>query len=205
MYRYTKNPIRVTVILISLLLISVYISCMEVANSISLLNNPDEGSLRTVMSLYGYNNLVLFVLVLVFFRWLYIVGKNSVGFGAEKRQYKPGQAVVYFFMPIYSLYKPYLAISETWRTSCDPANWHKVKQHPIIPIWWILFLVWSFYRNIDMAERMKMSIVEPVSLKSSVGVTIMYTILCILTIWLVLSINKHQRQLVSKSADTQQS
>jgi hypothetical protein len=67
--------------------------------------------------------------------------RNARTFGEHHLEFTPGWAAGVFFVPIWSLYKPYRAIKEIWQHS-DPEGRHpwEVGVPDLLPWWWGLYL-----------------------------------------------------------------
>lgn len=93
-------------------------------------------------ALLGLLQLVAILAVAVLFlRWIYLANTNVRVMGAGGLRYSPRGAIVWYFVPIASLWKPYQAMKEIWQASMDPANWRRVRTPKLLPIWWTLWLV----------------------------------------------------------------
>jgi hypothetical protein len=79
----------------------------------------------------------------LFLIWVYRANRNARALGAEGMRYTPGWSVGWFFIPFASLFKPYLAIRETWKAS-NPASeehWRRAPISPIFGAWWAVGVV----------------------------------------------------------------
>ena len=61
--------------------------------------------------------LVNIATIVVFLIWINRANKNSRALGAQNMQFTPGWCVGWWFIPIASLWKPYQAVREIWKTS----------------------------------------------------------------------------------------
>jgi len=93
--------------------------------------------------------LISIPIFIVFLVWFYRAVKNINSFGA-KYVNSPGMAVVWWFIPIMNLWKPYEVAQQIWMTSnpeimlTEGTEWRKVPRSNIITIWWVLGLVSIF-------------------------------------------------------------
>lgn len=82
-----------------------------------------------------------------FLFWIYRVYKNLTFLGNDNLRHSPGWAVGWFFIPIFSLWKPYQVMQEIWKGSSpniqikNPESWRYSKGSYLIPIWWIFHLL----------------------------------------------------------------
>lgn len=69
-----------------------------------------------------------------FLMWMYRACNNAWSYGRGFLSITPGWAVGWWFIPIASLYKPYVAMRETWTAS------HDGQGSPLILGWWLSYL-----------------------------------------------------------------
>lgn len=92
------------------------------------------------------DSLVFLIGAVVFLVWLYRVRVNLPALGIDDVRWSPGWAVVWWFVPIMSLFRPYQVVKETWQASsadARPGKWREVPVPPIFKWWWGMFLVGS--------------------------------------------------------------
>lgn len=81
--------------------------------------------------------------------WYYRATKNIHSFGAREVT-SPIMAVVWWFVPIFQLWKPYLVSQQIWKASkpeiklSSGTEWKDASGSNIIKIWWILTLASLF-------------------------------------------------------------
>lgn len=68
--------------------------------------------------------------------WIYRAACNVRGLGARGLETTPGWAVGWFAVPIMSLFRPFMAMSEIWRASHDPQRWKSRQAPPLLGFWW---------------------------------------------------------------------
>ena len=73
-------------------------------------------------------------------KWIYRTNRNahSVARGLTT---PPNWAIIWFFVPIAFLWKPFQAFRETWQASAGANDWRTVKTPPILGWWWGMLLV----------------------------------------------------------------
>lgn len=74
-------------------------------------------------------------------KWIYRANYNAHELGASNMTFSPAMSVGWFFVPIMVLWKPYQSMVQIWKASHEPVNWRSAKGHPIVGIWWALFVV----------------------------------------------------------------
>lgn len=73
-------------------------------------------------------------------RWIYRANENARQLGAQNMEYSPGWSIGYYFIPILTLWKPYQAMKEIWKTSHNPDDWATAKVGHIVGIWWFFWI-----------------------------------------------------------------
>ena len=84
--------------------------------------------------------LVNIATIVVFLIWINRANKNSRALGAQNMQFTPGWCVGWWFIPIASLWKPYQAVREIWKTSKKIDNW-QTQENSTIALWWTLWII----------------------------------------------------------------
>ena len=92
-----------------------------------------------------------FIITAVFFCiWIYRAHKNLLSLNSHNLKYTPGWAVGWFFIPIFSLFRPYQVTREIWKAS-DPrtditngTTWRNAPGSPLLGWWWALWIIASF-------------------------------------------------------------
>ncbi|MGB0954036.1 MAG: DUF4328 domain-containing protein [Planctomycetota bacterium] len=81
------------------------------------------------------------LLVAPFFaRWLVLAHRNLIAMGAKDLKFVPGWVVGFYFVPIFNIWAPFLAMLELCRASRAPQDWKKAKASLLAPLWWLLWL-----------------------------------------------------------------
>jgi len=114
----------------------------------------DSNDLRQVLVFWvqAFTYIVTAVLIL---KWIYRANTNVQELGATNMTYSPVMSVVWFFVPVMGLWKPYQAMLQIWKASFVPVNWKSAKGHPIVGIWWALWMgtVFISFTSLAMAHR----------------------------------------------------
>ncbi len=206
MVHYTKDPARLTKALISWIIASIIIAVATIYSNTmhigELAAAPTDAP--AVPNAAGALLMLLDFIVeltagIIFLRWVYITTINCRGFGARGMSYNPGQAVGTYFLPLYCLYKPYYALKEVWQCSQNPLHWKGMKGSPAIISWWVLWLLSSFYSNID--QNTPSAANDSSVLVSSMYTQIIHIIMCLLAIYLVASIRKMQEAWIHQNTE----
>lgn len=74
-------------------------------------------------------------------KWIYRANYNARQLGAKNMDFTPGWSIGYYFIPILTLWKPYLAMREIWQASQEPSDWGFANVSPILPFWWALWIL----------------------------------------------------------------
>jgi len=98
-----------------------------------------QGIVRAIESLLTY------VIAIFFLVWLYRAYSNLTPLQVQNQSYTPGWAVGWWFIPIASLWMPYLVVKELWEKS-DPLvheeteYWHRSYIPTLFRCWWALWV-----------------------------------------------------------------
>ncbi|NBW16022.1 MAG: DUF4328 domain-containing protein [Caulobacteraceae bacterium] len=84
--------------------------------------------------------LVMIITSVVVLKWIYRANRNAHAFGRGLDS-NPPWAVGWFFIPVAWLWKPFEAMSETWRVSHQPEGWRKTVLPGLLRTWWGFWLV----------------------------------------------------------------
>lgn len=99
--------------------------------------------------------LVYVITAILILKWVYRANCNARELGADNLSFTPAMSVVWFFVPIMGLWKPYQAMLQIWKASYEPVNWKSAKGHPVVATWWWLWLgtVFIGFVSFYMAHR----------------------------------------------------
>lgn len=93
----------------------------------------------------GILYLIVFVVSgFLILRWIHRANYNVRQLGAENMKFTPGWSIGYYFIPILTLWKPYQAMREIWKTSKSPSDWRAQDSSGILQVWWFLWLISIF-------------------------------------------------------------
>ncbi len=96
--------------------------------------------------------LVFIVTAVIFLIWVYRASKNLKPLGVQNQKYSPGWAVGWFFIPFANYVLPFLVTKEIWMASdpkvMDAESWRSTSVSPIVPAWWVLYIISSIGGNI---------------------------------------------------------
>lgn len=124
-------------------------STFEVNGSVEEVTPLTGGEEEGLLPLVGSASLVISIVTAFFaLRWLYVARRNLPALGAKGLRYAPWWSVGGFFIPIFSLFRPFQVVSEVWKAS-DPGakdglSWQDLKVPPLI-IWCYVFYLLSAF------------------------------------------------------------
>ena len=78
--------------------------------------------------------------IVVFLYWFYRAYRNLPALGATRLKFSPKWVIVYFFIPILALWKPFRALEEIYTISTNEYSSRSTNSY-ILLIWWIIFIV----------------------------------------------------------------
>lgn len=78
--------------------------------------------------------------IVVFLYWFYRAYRNLPALGVTRLKFNPKWVIVYFFIPILALWKPFRALEEIYTISTNDYSSRSTNSY-ILLIWWILFIV----------------------------------------------------------------
>jgi Domain of unknown function (DUF4328) len=136
---WTIASIIITVIYFIISYATLYPSTDVESNRINFIN-LFIGSINLVIS---------FVTAVITLFWFYRANKNIHTFGAKKVS-TPRMAIIWWFVPILHLWKPYEVAQQIWMASnpqiilSSGTEWKKSPSSYIIKIWWILGILSIF-------------------------------------------------------------
>jgi hypothetical protein len=82
--------------------------------------------------------------------WISRANANIRALGARGMEYTPTLAVVMFFIPILSFWKPFQAVREIWKASTDPADPDRVDTPRILGVWWFLWITFGLVNQVSL-------------------------------------------------------
>lgn len=93
--------------------------------------------------------IILIPIIIITLIWYHRATKNIHSFGA-KEVTSPTMAVVWWFIPIANLWKPYKLTQQIWKASIpetkllNGTEWKNMPTSNIVKLWWVLMLVSVF-------------------------------------------------------------
>ncbi len=89
--------------------------------------------------------IVILATAVIYLRWVYLTKRNAMVFGGSRIAYGAGWSVGLFFIPVLSLWKPYVSAQETFRASNPDCgqNWKDAPSPGLLRVWWALWLALS--------------------------------------------------------------
>jgi len=94
--------------------------------------------------------LVTFVISgILILKWIYRANYNARQLGAQNMEFTPGWSIGWYFIPIFTLWKPYQAMKEIWKASHEPNDWGSAKTSSILGWWWFFWIVTNAIGNVS--------------------------------------------------------
>ena len=126
---------------------TIIVSVLQIAvnsyQALFVVFNPQIDNVYVVMGIFLLILSILLTITLLF--WYYRSNKNIHSFGAKEVS-SPRMAVIWWFVPIAFLWKPYHVTQQIWRASnpeiklANGTEWKNVPSSKIIKLWWFLYL-----------------------------------------------------------------
>ncbi len=133
-----------------------------------------------------------------FFRWVYRANKNLYSLGKLNKNFSPGWAVGWFFVPIAGLYKPYQALKEIFIYSHpdNHNNYESTPDYKIIKVWWFLWIVQLIVSSIYTQMSIRSKTIAELLLYSKIQIVSDITdiIVSLFTVIVVLKITDYQQK-----------
>lgn len=110
---------------------------------------PDPSGLSLIT---GVARLVMLVVTVVtgfiVLKWMYRANRNAHALGRGLNS-SPPWAVAWFFIPVAFLWKPFEAMTETWKVSRDAEGWKRLATPDLLRWWWGFWLVGTLLGNVS--------------------------------------------------------
>ncbi len=141
----TDWVVRFSIIMIILSVIDV--AATSYLDFLGASNNTKSNNIYSAIG--SFTSVITILMVIIVLFWYYRATKNIHSFGA-KDVTSPIMAVVWWFIPIANLWKPYYISQQLWKASRpevklpEATEWKKMPSSNIIKNWWILALVSIF-------------------------------------------------------------
>lgn len=126
---------------------TIIVSVLQIAvnsyQALFVVFNPQIDNAYVVIGIFLLILSILLTITLLF--WYYRSNKNIHSFGAKEVS-SPRMAVIWWFVPIAFLWKPYHVTQQIWRASnpeiklANGTEWKNVPSSKIIKLWWFLYL-----------------------------------------------------------------
>lgn len=97
---------------------------------------------QTQFSTYdSLNTLIYIITSVLILTWLYQAKAQSLRLGAQDTRFTPFSSIIWYFVPIACLWKPFQAMKELYRSSVNPQNWQNTASSGWINVWWLFYLL----------------------------------------------------------------
>ncbi|MCZ8158416.1 MAG: DUF4328 domain-containing protein [Rhizobiaceae bacterium] len=83
---------------------------------------------------------VFFISGVLILKWIHRANFNARQLGAAGMEFTPGWSIGWYFIPIFTLWKPYQAMKEIWKASHNPGDWKNVDASASLSLWWFLWI-----------------------------------------------------------------
>ena len=91
------------------------------------------------------------VTAIAFLKLLGRFNHNAWSFGATGMRYTPGWTIVWFFVPVLNLFRPYQAVQEAWKISRPGDYWWESRPNSgLVNLWWGLWISSNVLGQISM-------------------------------------------------------
>ena len=130
--------------------------------------------------------------------WIHRMARNARALlGASRLEYTPGWTVGWYFIPFANLWKPYQAFKDVWIGSFEGKEPRGVANSGPLPLWWTLWLAYSFVSNISARMSLRASTFddEYLSLTFSTISEIINLPLCLVFLFIVNRLYARQTEL----------
>jgi len=122
----------------------VLLTAYAISAALSLACAPFPPASRLVQVVGLLQAVLLLGIAAYFLAWTYRLSRNGRAFGVTGLRTAPAWAVLFFFVPLLNLYRPYQTFREIWQAS-DPAQaagaWRKARPPALLGFWWASVLV----------------------------------------------------------------
>jgi len=147
---------------LSVTLIAILLATISTAHQIGLLSRVHAGGIvtpseaeasdaRQLVTTLGYTGVIV-VTGVVWMFWQHRAQSNLRDVGTDDLRFTPGWAVGWWFVPLASLWMPYLAVRELLRAS-EPSvtDWRRVRTASLPGLWWAAWIAASILTGIARA------------------------------------------------------
>lgn len=76
--------------------------------------------------------------------WQYRATRNTIGLSSDPAVMTPSWAIIWWFVPLMFLVKPFTAVGQLWRISTAGRDWRAAKTPWRLVVWWGLFWLLTF-------------------------------------------------------------
>lgn len=139
--------------------------------------------------------------------WYYQATKNIQSFGTKEIT-SPVKAIIWWFVPVYFFWKPYIITQQLWKASnpktilASGTEWKNSPNSKIIKVWWILAVV-SFFGPIiqggmtainlipEVNDEVNDIVTNPFSIISYIGATLFMLIIRQISQWQELKVHEN--------------
>jgi hypothetical protein len=117
-------------------------------------------------------------------RWIYVANVKARSKSATQMSFSPTSSIVWYFIPFLSWWKPYQAMKELWRVTQGLSSNPPYSGINILPIWWTLWLIYSFVSQISFKTALKAEEINELLTANILGMSEMVLIIPLLFVFI---------------------
>jgi len=104
--------------------------------------------------------------------WIYRVNYNVRCLGATRLVFTPGNSVLWYFIPIANLWKPYQAMKEIFIKSHNlNENINKINNAPSsFPFWWFCWIVGNILAQVEFRLTVRAQTIDDIIIYTVIGI-----------------------------------
>lgn len=146
--------------------------------------DPDRSEFIALIVTAAYLGLAaaFFVTIVMVCKWVRRAHANLYAAGIADLEFTPRWAVIWYFIPIANLFKPYQAMQELWNTSRQLHDYPTEQAPTLVRLWWSAFIGSGILTAIGF-------LIETGTLPAEIGITTGALISAAGTLLFILSAN----------------
>jgi len=206
-FRPARTITRMTIFLVALLMVTDLLNLFAAYTGLEYLDRTSHGSPPSLneymryawlnLGLASFASLATIASVISFLVWMHQSYFNLQPLSAENRRFSPGWVILYWFIPIWNLYKPCQAMFDIWRGSIadDRKTFARRLLGLIILSWWLLLLSKILYSFLVFQQRLQADTIDKLEIAgyNQIALSIISIGVAVATIALVWLITTYQR------------
>jgi hypothetical protein len=118
------------------------------------LADADASDVR--QSVVGIVQIVVLLLSgILILKWIHRANYNAHQLGSADMTFTPGWSIGWYFIPFANLWKPYQAMKEIWKISCNPDSPEAQPISSLLRWWWFFWIVSGALGNASFRLALK--------------------------------------------------